>query len=690
MASPFRSMSGKFTLIALIFVLPIIVTVTFIVRGFQSNIDFNAAEVSGVKVVRPVFEALAASRGSDVASLKLDAVKAALAGNHGLGRLTVDAIKPSADALAAAKAQKAGTKEAAQAMGAYRDALVGLVSTISDFSNLTLDPDLDSYYLMDVTMFKAPVALARLYKASDLVGAGESVFTDDVLISRVDAPGVQSSTLVALREDPNFGGGVDAELQAKVPSLLGEYAKKNASAVSADSDPAAFLASAESLGALWRAENEALARLCQNRVDGYVANLAWSLAASVFAVLFAFACLALVVSRMLKEVRVLSRGIDALASRDLCVRLPVKGADEIALMASSFNDLSQALAADIASIQDASRTLVAQAGKAGEAASSLSSAVQSQSAIYEELDASIGSFRGAMESVERLAGGQGKLATSARERIASVTAGIQALKDEVSARSRESDERAAQARAGIASLLASIGKVSSLSQGILQTHSAIEEVGASAGKLYGILEKITDIADRTNLLAMNAAIEASHAGKAGAGFAVVAQEIRALSVSTQEAARASSDILDAALERVGRGVALSSSGSAEAQAAEAGINAAKESLDRLLSAFEGNIRALGVVSSSLNGYSEVFDSIVSDAVSLENASVQVGNSVVYQSQGSKEMDGAVDEAMEMAKKSEESADYLRELSHELDEQSKRLDGFVSAFKVREEAEKDRA
>jgi methyl-accepting chemotaxis protein len=160
---------------------------------------------------------------------------------------------------------------------------------------------------------------------------------------------------------------------------------------------------------------------------------------------------------------------------------------------------------------------------------------------------------GALASQEEMAGGVQAVIRQVGSQREKVDESVSVMKETIAATSAAASS-AAEVRGRVAHL------VDAFTQGdrsVKLSEAAVREVVALSEKLREINEIIAGIAARTNLLAMNAAIEAAHAGSAGAGFSVVADEIRALAENTAKRTRESKDSLKAVLDQIGKALGAS-------------------------------------------------------------------------------------------------------------------------------------
>lgn len=202
----------------------------------------------------------------------------------------------------------------------------------------------------------------------------------------------------------------------------------------------------------------------------------------------------------------------------------------------SYDELNAAMSTAHSSSQRIGESLSGSVARTGESIEALRARVRDIATGMDELDGALGKSG---ESNRRAEDGQDqvRVALSAySDQVARASAAI----EEMAAAASSLAGQASSKKAAVSELV----ETSRAGEGVLASMSqSMEQIQASANRVADLGAIIGDVADRTNLLGMNASIEAAHAGAAGRGFAVVANEIRALSVEAGKSARVIGDTL---------------------------------------------------------------------------------------------------------------------------------------------------
>jgi len=254
----------------------------------------------------------------------------------------------------------------------------------------------------------------------------------------------------------------------------------------------------------------------------------------------------------------INKTTDALAdlakgAGDLTQRLPINGQDEIAKLSQSFNEFIVKIQNVVKEVQDSSKTIK-------DASIELSSLSQKS-----------------LENNELQSSETAQIATASHEMLSTINE--IASNAATAADLTTSATTEAQTSKGIVNK--SVDSVQHLSTEVNNASMVISELDTECKSIDSVLSVIQAIAEQTNLLALNAAIEAARAGEQGRGFAVVADEVRTLAGRTQVATQEINTIISQLQEKANQAVtAISDSGNIAENAVEE-ANKASLSLDTI-------------------------------------------------------------------------------------------------------------
>ena len=324
-----------------------------------------------------------------------------------------------------------------------------------------------------------------------------------------------------------------------------------------------------------------------------------------------------VVARPLRQMGDNLRDI-AHGEADLTRRLTIQGRDEIGEAAESFNEMMDKFAGLVRHVGESAARVSQSAHELSESATHVASASQQQSeksaavvAVVGNMSTSIGSIAGSTERVH--------------------------------AQSRESQERTVEGNVSLSNL---IGSMSEVEGTVRQLAEAVAEFVHSAEAITNITREVKGIAEQTNLLALNAAIEAARAGEQGRGFAVVADEVRKLA----EKSSASASEIDAITQ------ALSQQSESVRQSIEQGLSHIATSQE----AVETVAGVLAVASQSVTQVGQGMDEIALATEDQRRLSADVAVNVESIAVMARDNSDAVGRTVAAARELQSLADRLRE------------------------------
>jgi len=530
----------KAALVSFAFLVPLVLLLFAYLQTVQQSLEFTRTERAGIKLLAQIepwlIEVQKQRRlvvSGTVPGVDMPAIDATLrpvqalfdARPDGLdGKDALAKALQSHQAVAAAARGSSDPKQLAEPMQAYVDAVRGLRNAVLDLSNLSLDPEQATYYVMSASTTVVSDVIESVSRSRGMAGAddrdGQSVQRSRLLYAGWYAGKQQ---LDALSDQVARAAAAEPSVAARLPvsdAVLAAKAFYDASERAWFGER--FTGSVDALNPVGERATDALRKVSSDGIqlldqllDARAAsatqlrNLTLTITVlSLLTVLYLFYCFFLVMSGGLAEVE---RHLRAMTDGDLTSSPRPWGQDEAARLMGTLADMQQALRAIVSDVRGASDGLVHASDEIATASLDLSQRSEQAAASLEE-------------------------SASAMEQI-STTVQNTADSTRTAAELAASNSRIAETGGG------TIGEVISTMQGV-QT---------SSSKIADIIGVIDGIAFQTNILALNAAVEAARAGEQGKGFAVVATEVRALAQRSANAAREIKTLITDSAERVALG-----------------------------------------------------------------------------------------------------------------------------------------
>ena len=348
------------------------------------------------------------------------------------------------------------------------------------------------------------------------------------------------------------------------------------------------------------------------------------------------------VNYMIKPIKSLTDSIVMMASGDFTVDIKTKGNDEITVMGQSMKDFAASMRKMINDIVNASETLQGQAESSSTVSGGLYEASLTQSKTIDNLN----------ETVDQLSASVQEIA----ENATSLAMVVSETKDSSMEAEQKMNETVTVAESG-KSDMEKVGEAMNVIQSSINSlQESIDEVGTASSEINNIVSMIGEIADETNLLALNASIEAARAGDAGRGFAVVASEIGGLADDSNKSVQKIQGLIDKVTSLVAETVEKAKQSVDEISSSSELVNQAVNTFDTI---YDNIINANHVVNNMASSMSQV-ESVATNvaaiteeqAASAEVISGNAGNIVAESQNITNDSEKVADTAKELADTSE--------------------------------------
>ncbi|MFH0733316.1 MAG: methyl-accepting chemotaxis protein [bacterium] len=690
--------STKLTIIAVAFIIPILILLQALVSQQNISIDFAQKEIYGDSYLRPLKKMLefapalkfanqteqTSGQISDLTS-KIDNQFTQL---EGIDKELNEYINTT-EKYEVLKSNWNKLKNQQNNLDLHDEFISGIRSLMSyagDKSNLILDPDLDSYYIMDATLLKLPENMDLLYQilsyGSDIINRGElsadekTILTVKTGLLHTNMDALYSGVNVAFDNNPaqNLKSSLSNQLEetkAKTNNFLDVINSRllKGDSIAISSSEYEMLAN-EALNtnfALWENGITYLDKLLVARIDGFNSSKYFTLGGIILVLILTILLVIFISKRISSSIHLLATGTKNFTEGDSNINVQVDSMDELGLLAKIFNDMiskinesMQLVKSEKENVEKKIETAISDSERKnkylaesveimlaglnkfadgdltiklkvddddeiGKLFVGFNNAVDSINDLLYSLKSSINETVSASylisQSTEEISSGMDEQSSQSAEVTSAVKQMVESIvltaKNTLSA-TEKSKKAGSLAKDGGDVVKNTIEGMNKIAEVVKKSADTVLKLGKSSDEIGEIIQVINDIADQTNLLALNAAIEAARAGEQGRGFAVVADEVRKLAERTSKATKEIATMIRQIQTDTHGAVESMKSGTLEVERGIELVNEAGYTLKEIIKGAEEVVYVVGQVATVTEEQSSAAEQIDNNMQSINN------------------------------------------------------------------------
>jgi methyl-accepting chemotaxis protein len=373
----------------------------------------------------------------------------------------------------------------------------------------------------------------------------------------------------------------------------------------------------------------------------------------VIAVVIIILLILYVVSRVIAPLTHIMQNITDMSSGDFTIDVKTESNDEIGLMGSKVKDFVTNMRNMLSSISEESDRLKSESETSDEVSRNMYDASQSQAEAMQQLN----------ETVDQLAVAVNDIAQNATT-LATVVADTRENSEKADVSMKETVKISQKGRDDMEQLSHAMDGIRDANSRLVES---INKVGSASEEITNIVSMIGEIAEETNLLSLNASIEAARAGDAGKGFAVVATQIGKLAQTSAESATNISNLIDEVHRLIGEAVGQA--------------NASAESIEENSELIHVAVETFDQIYVNIQESNNCIEDMIRDVQKVDDVATNVAAISEEQAASADEILATSQNMVEQAKNISRSSEDVANNSHELANTSDTLSSHVQQFKI---------